>query len=330
MSTAAASTNTVAPPVSSSQTAVSMPPSTVMSTAPASLLFGSSSVMQQSLSRPFPMSSAPDMSAWVPPTFDWSPPTPSRQSTVSFSDPQVMADSSRAPFGGATMAGQQGLAPPASLRAIGRPPPSMAVGSLESIAQSMGFSAPNITNIVTTKLDVVEDYLPWRTQFESFLVSHGLMGILDGTISPPPSTTFDNLRREIANNEFYYWLKLDQTVRSWLFATLSRDILVEVHTLKTSSIIWDRLESRFMAASLARSMELKRLFTNIKKKENQSMEQYMREIQKIADALATINSPVSLKDLIEQTLLGLGSEYESIITTLSSFPEGLTFDKLRE
>ncbi|CAH9106479.1 unnamed protein product [Cuscuta epithymum] len=26
----------------------------------------------------------------------------------------------------------------------------------------MGFSAPNITNIVTTKLDAVEDYLLWR------------------------------------------------------------------------------------------------------------------------------------------------------------------------
>ncbi|CAH9145632.1 unnamed protein product [Cuscuta epithymum] len=84
-----------------------------------------------------------------------------------------------------------------------------------------------------------------------------------------------------------------------------------------------------MAASMARSMELKRMFNNTKKKENQTMEQYMREIQKITDALATINSPVSLKDIIEQTLLGLGPDYESIITTLTSIPEGLTFDKLR-
>ncbi|CAH9075767.1 unnamed protein product [Cuscuta europaea] len=84
-----------------------------------------------------------------------------------------------------------------------------------------------------------------------------------------------------------------------------------------------------MAASMAHSMELKRLFTTTKKKENQSMEQYMREIQKIVDALATINSLVSMKDLLEQTLLGLGPDYESIFTTLTTFPEGLTFEKLR-
>ncbi|CAH9089937.1 unnamed protein product [Cuscuta europaea] len=36
-----------------------------------------------------------------------------------------------------------------------------------------------------------------------------------------------------------------------------------------------------------------------------------------------------MKDLLKQTLLGLGPDYESIITTLTTFPEGLTFDKLR-
>ncbi|CAH9086800.1 unnamed protein product, partial [Cuscuta europaea] len=83
-----------------------------------------------------------------------------------------------------------------------------------------------------------------------------------------------------------------------------------------------------MAASLARSMELKQMLSHTKKKENQSMEDYVRRIQNIAENLASINSPVSDTDLIQHTLLGLGPGYESLVGPLTLFPEGLTFDKL--
>ncbi|CAH9136555.1 unnamed protein product [Cuscuta epithymum] len=83
-----------------------------------------------------------------------------------------------------------------------------------------------------------------------------------------------------------------------------------------------------MAASLARAMELKQMLSHTKKKENQSMEEYVRGIQTLADNLASINSPVSNADLIQYTLLGLGPGYESLVGPLTLFPEGLTFDKL--
>lgn len=54
-------------------------------------------------------------------------------------------------------------------------------------------SAPNVKNIVTTVLNVVEDYLPWRTQFESFLVSNGLLGMIFRSIPIPPMFIYDSL-----------------------------------------------------------------------------------------------------------------------------------------
>ncbi|CAH9104150.1 unnamed protein product [Cuscuta epithymum] len=83
-----------------------------------------------------------------------------------------------------------------------------------------------------------------------------------------------------------------------------------------------------MAATLARSMELKQMLTHMKKKDTQSMEQYLLELQNIADDLASINSPVSDHDLIQHALLGLGPGYESLVGPLTLFPKGLTFDKL--
>ncbi|CAH9118876.1 unnamed protein product [Cuscuta europaea] len=129
--------------------------------------------------------------------------------------------------------------------------------------------------------------------------------------------------------DYHHWLKIDQTVRSWIFATLARDILMEVYDLKFSHLIWARLDTRFMSACFARSVELKRSLSHIKKKESQNMDQYLLEIKLMVDALAMINSPVSNRELKEYTILGLGHEYESLINTISYFRGNATLESLR-
>ncbi|CAH9074146.1 unnamed protein product [Cuscuta europaea] len=148
-----------------------------------------------------------------------------------------------------------------------RPPDQPGFGSpMSALAQSVSHIT-TVSQIITIKPKAVEDYLTWRTQFESFLVSQDLLGIMDGSIQVPPMYTVDFLNRQVPNTEYYYWLRVDQTIRCWLFATLTRDVLVDVHDLKHSAAIWARLQTHFMSASLPRCMELKQLLSNIKKKE---------------------------------------------------------------
>ncbi|CAH9130987.1 unnamed protein product [Cuscuta epithymum] len=268
----------------------------------------------------------------MPEPFSWTPtvtlppppihartPSPARASSSSSSLPA---------FSGPTWAGNpavNALQP----QSITRPDPATVIVSpLASLASQLSFSTPNVTNIVTTRLAKVEDYLPWRTQFESFLVSHALLGILDGSITAPTASVLDPTGRDIPNPEYSAWLRIDQTVRSWLFATLSRDMLVEVHDIRYSALIWERLETRFMAESIARSIELKRMLNTLKKKESQSMDDYLHEIKNLADSLACINSAVSNRELLTATVQGLGKEYESLITTITLFPDSFTVDSL--
>ncbi|CAH9084846.1 unnamed protein product [Cuscuta epithymum] len=84
-----------------------------------------------------------------------------------------------------------------------------------------------------------------------------------------------------------------------------------------------------MSASFARSMELKRQLTHSKKRSTQSMEHYLRDIKDIADRLAAINAPVSRRELFQYILLGLGRDYESLITSVDLFPDSFTFENLR-
>ncbi|CAH9075356.1 unnamed protein product [Cuscuta epithymum] len=271
----------------------------------------------------------------MPPIFTWSAPHSASQFTLdpppSFSMPMTLPQTlSTAPavtFSGPTFVGSPGVSSmlPAQ-RAVTSPVISTPMATL---AQTVSHVATNVTNIVTTRLQAVEDYSTWRTQFESFLVSQGLLGMVDGTIQVPSPHSIDVSNRPIPNPEYSSWLRIDQTIRSWIFATLSRDVLIDVRDLKHSFGIWERLESRFMSASLARSMELRHMLNTIKKKPDQSMDSYLREVKILVDDLACINCPVSHLDMLKSIIMGLGKDYASMINTVTMFPQNFPYETLR-
>ncbi|KAL9259761.1 Retrovirus-related Pol polyprotein from transposon RE1-like protein [Drosera capensis] len=163
---------------------------------------------------------------------------------------------------------------------------------------------------------------------ESFLMSYGFIGFVDGSVVSPPMHLLQASSAPVLNPDYFQWQRTDQMVRSWIFATLSRDILVEVLNLKLAREIWDRLHHRFMSVCMARSMELKRKLTSLRKASSDSMEKYLRDIKILADSLAAINSPVSNADLIEHTLMGLGTKYESLIAVFLNAPIASSFDDI--
>jgi len=149
------------------------------------------------------------------------------------------------------------ILPSSSMGQIGQPTLLPYAGSMEPPIPSIfhsaaALTAPNVTNLVTIKLNSVEDYLTWRTQFTSLLLSHELVGFVDGSISTPPQFVCDASGNQQVNHHYRTWLRVDQSVRSWLFATLSREVLVDVHLLPTSRDIWLSLNRRFMDASQAK------------------------------------------------------------------------------
>lgn len=57
---------------------------------------------------------------------------------------------------------------------------------------------------------------------------------------------------------------------------------------------------------------------------------HIREIKLIADSLAAIGAPVSSRDWIQHTIMGLGKEYDSLTTIITHFSGNLTFNEVRE
>ena len=114
----------------------------------------------------------------------------------------------------------------------------------------------------------------------------------------------------------------------WIFATLSLEILIDVHDSRASSYVWDKLNRRFMHSSMVRALELKRMLTNIRKSDTQTMDAYLCEIKSITDNLSLVTSSVSSTDLVHYTLMGLSQEYETLMTTLTPIPMQINFDDI--
>lgn len=180
-------------------------------------------------------------------------------------------------------------------------------------------SKVHVVSSVTLKLND-SNYLLWKTQFESLLSSQKLLGFVNGVITPPPQTRTvvqDNVNVEEANPQYESWFCTDQLVRSWLFGTLSEEVLGSVHTLLTSRDVWVSLAENFNKSSLAREFSLRRSLQLLTKKDK-TLAVYSRDFKAICDALSAIGKPVDESMKIFGFLNGLGREYDPITTVIQS------------
>lgn len=119
------------------------------------------------------------------------------------------------------------------------------------------------------------------------------------------------------NPEFEFWFCTDQMVRSWIFGTLSEEVLGSVHSLQTSRDIWVSLADNFNKSSLSREFSLRRSLQLLTKKDK-TLSVYSREFKTICDSLSAIGKPVEESMKIFGFLNGLGREYDPISTVIQS------------
>jgi len=131
------------------------------------------------------------------------------------------------------------------------------------------------------------------------------------------------------NPTYSYWLRVDQLIWAWIFATISKDMSCEVRNISYALPIWRHLGHHFNTANLVTALDLKCMLTNVSKSPDQSMDDYLRHIKTLTDSLAAIQSSVSDLELIQYTTPGLSPDYHHFATTYSMMPGSHTFNDLR-
>ncbi|OVA07312.1 hypothetical protein BVC80_1603g22 [Macleaya cordata] len=170
---------------------------------------------------------------------------------------------------------------------------------------------------VSVKLDA-ENFLVWKKQILPLLRSQKLFQYIDPFVSPPSQHSLDPATNVIVPNPSYtHWEDVDQTLITFLQATFVPSLLAQTPTFSTSLELYQYLESSFASQVTARTHNLQTQLQQIQRG-TQTITDYLAKIKSLSDALAHTPTPVPDAVLVQNTLRGLGSEYDQFVTAIET------------
>lgn len=198
--------------------------------------------------------------------------------------------------------------------------------SSSSSSSTMVASLAALGHTITEKL-ARDNFLVWKAQVLPHVRVAGLMGYLDGTMAEPPAvlTTETDVagKKEISstpNPAHVLWYTQDQQVLTFLLASLSRDVLLQVHSLASATGVWTVIQQMFASHSRARHIQLSGQLSNTKKGDS-PVAIYFTKMKGFADEMAAAGKPIDDDELVSYILQGLDSDYNPYVAALSSRPE---------
>ena len=149
---------------------------------------------------------------------------------------------------------------------------------------------------------------------ENVIIAHGLEGYIDGT-NKCPMKFLD--QQSSINPLFTLWMHQDRMLLSWIYSSLTKNIMMQIVGHKTSYDSWTTLESLYASTNHACIMQLKlELYSS--QKGSKKISEFLLHIKKIVDNLNAINETISEKDHVMYILGGLGSDYLSFVVSITS------------
>jgi hypothetical protein len=122
------------------------------------------------------------------------------------------------------------------------------------------------------------------------------------------------------------WTRDDFTVKSWLYGSISTELLTMVASSSSSAAtIWTALENLFRDNKKARAIHLEAEFRGLPQG-SMSVSEYCAQLKSLADALADVDQPVTDDTLVLTLLNGLHDDYSalrSFIPLQTPFPSFL-------
>ena len=186
-----------------------------------------------------------------------------------------------------------------------------------------------VHHLITIKL-TRDNYLLWKAQIVLYLRGQHLFGFLDNSRPAPPQTlpvTTDDTTQPQPNPGHQTWLIQDQMILSALISSLSETVLAYVVKCTTSREVWLTLEQMFTAHSRARIMNIHYQLSTLKKGDS-SIADYFHKFTGLIATLAAIDKPLTEEEQISLLLAGLGSEFESFITTVQMRTDLMSIEAL--
>ncbi|KAI3721942.1 hypothetical protein L2E82_32962 [Cichorium intybus] len=117
----------------------------------------------------------------------------------------------------------------------------------------------------------------WKQEMINFLFAKNKIGLVDGSIKKPESTS----------PMYMAWMRADAMIKGWLTTAMEKSIRTSVRYANTSAEIWKDLEERFEKEGAPRAYELKQSLGNTRQ-EGASVSSYYTKLRSIWDELQLV------------------------------------------
>ncbi|PKU84061.1 Retrovirus-related Pol polyprotein from transposon TNT 1-94 [Dendrobium catenatum] len=191
---------------------------------------------------------------------------------------------------------------------------------ISPISPSLKFIVSNLKTLVPNQLSS-DNYPIWRHQIIKLLRANDFDNFLappDPPLDPSDSSAAASIKT---------WRIVDQNLQAAFCSTISPPVLPYILHLDTTHEIWQFLENQFQATSRSKVLQLKNVLHHISMK-NLSMVQYLTEIKKLVDQIASAGSTIDSEDIILYTLNGLPPAYQSFKTYVRNSPNQIRLENL--
>jgi glutathionylspermidine synthase len=112
-------------------------------------------------------------------------------------------------------------------------------------------------------------------------------------------------------------------VLSYLLSSVSRDILVQIAALPTTTAVWKHLETSFASQSRARVINTRMALATTQNGSSSAAE-YVSKMKTLADEMASTGKKLDDEELISYILAGLDYEYNSLVSSIAARVEPVT------
>lgn len=160
-----------------------------------------------------------------------------------------------------------------------------------------------------------DNYLVWKSQFLPAIRGHKLLGHLDGSLPCPELDPDDPASAEDVED----WQSQDEIIQQHMYSSITKEVRTQLVRCTTSHQSWRALEELFASPSESRILQLQ-IQLHGSKKASSSMSDFFSRMKKIANELGAAGHQVSEKEQIRVLLAGVGSEYDSVVSSVVALP----------
>lgn len=125
------------------------------------------------------------------------------------------------------------------------------------------------------------------------------------------------------------WVQMDCTVLTWIYGTVSNDLLqsLMIHSFNARGA-WRFLEDEFLNHSESRALLLETQFRNLRQG-SMSVGDYCRRLETMAATLGEFGDPISDRQMVLTLLRGLNSKFRHMVSNLKMHRPFPTFAEAR-